>query len=59
FGEQTAFEMQTDLGSYYLRFKPVYYHQGLFVEIWQWVSPPPPPNTKWLGDLSWSPNLAI
>ncbi len=40
FGEQIAFDMQTDLGSYYLRFKPVYYHQGLFVEIWQWVPPP-------------------
>ncbi len=48
FGEQVNFDMQTDLGSYYLRFQPVAYHQGLFVEIWQWV---PPPDSKKLDLL--------
>lgn len=33
--EQRAIEMQLALGDYYLRFKPVSYHQGLFVEIWK------------------------
>lgn len=39
FGEQLKFDMQTDLGIYYLRFQPVAYHQGLFVEVSQWVAP--------------------
>jgi hypothetical protein len=43
FDEQLNFDMQTDLGSYYLRFQPVVYHKGLFVEVWQWV---PPPTSK-------------
>ncbi len=35
FAEQRAIAMDTSLGSYYLRFQPVIYHQGLFVEVWQ------------------------
>lgn len=38
FSKQVALEMQTSLGDYYLRFQPVSYHQGMFIEIWQWVS---------------------
>lgn len=34
-----AIAMDKSLGAYYLRFKPVEYHQGLQVEIWQWVKP--------------------
>lgn len=37
FKQQLAVEMQTALGDYYLRFEPVSYHQGLFVEVWQWA----------------------
>ena len=36
FSQQTAIDMQTAFGDYYLRFRPVSYHQGLFVEIWKW-----------------------
>jgi len=34
-----AIAMNNSLGDYYLRFKPVEYHQGLQVEIWKWVEP--------------------
>lgn len=37
FKQQLAVEMQTALGDYYLRFEPVSYHQGLFVEVWRWA----------------------
>lgn len=37
FSEQRALDMQTTFGDYYLRFQPVSYHQGLLVELWQWV----------------------
>lgn len=36
FSEQRAFDMQTVFGDYYLRFQPVSYHQGLFVQVWRW-----------------------
>lgn len=39
-----AIAMDKSLGNYYLRFKPVEYHQGLQVEIWQWVKPPTIPE---------------
>jgi hypothetical protein len=38
FSKQIACEMQTALGDYRLRFQPVAHHQGLFVEVWRWVS---------------------
>lgn len=37
---QIALPMVTDLGSYHLRFEPVNYHKGLFVEVWKWGAKP-------------------
>ena len=37
FKQQLAVEMNTALGDYYLRFQPVLYHKGLFVEVWRLV----------------------
>jgi hypothetical protein len=37
FSEQLAIAMETSLGEYCLRFQPVDYHKGLFVEVWQWL----------------------
>ncbi|OYQ67586.1 hypothetical protein B9G53_01130 [Pseudanabaena sp. SR411] len=54
FDEQLNFDMQTDLGSYYLRFQPIAYHQGLFVEVWQWV---PPATSKKLDLLEFDVTL--
>lgn len=28
--------MEANLGGYYLRFQPVPYHKGLYVQIWEW-----------------------
>lgn len=37
FDQQTAIAMDNSLGKYYLRFQPVAYHKGLFLELWRWV----------------------
>ncbi len=39
FKQQLAVSMDTALGDYYLRFQPVSYHKGLFVEVWKWAKP--------------------
>lgn len=38
FGEQRMLDMKIDLGEYHLFFQPVSYHQGLFIEISQWIA---------------------
>lgn len=51
FNEQMAIAMDNALGKYYLRFQPVAYHKGLFVEIWRWADNAF--GAFWTDDGSW------
>ena len=51
FNQQVAIAMDNSLGKYYLRFQPVAYHKGLFLELWRWVANAF--GVLWLDDGGW------